>query len=59
MQRTWDEGAQLIAQLNRLRQLTEELNGDQDDSVRRRDVLEQIGRELDSARKALRPHLQK
>ena len=59
MQRTWDEGAQLIAQLNRLRQLTEELNGAQDDSVLRRDVLEQIGRELDSARKALRPHLQK
>lgn len=59
MQRTWDEGAQLIAQLNRLRQLTEELSGAQDDSVLRRDVLEQIGRELDAARKALRPHLQK
>ena len=59
MRRTWDEGAQLVAQLNRLKQLTEELNGAQDDSVLRRDILERIGRELDSARKALRPHLQK
>lgn len=59
MRRTWDEGAQLIALLNRLKQLTEELNGAQEESVLRRDLLERIGRELDSARKALRPHLQK
>jgi hypothetical protein len=59
MQRTWDDNAQLMAQLNRLKQLIEELNNVQHDPVLRQDISERLGRELDSARKALRPYLQK
>jgi hypothetical protein len=59
MRRTWDDNAQLMAQLNRLKQLIEELNHVQQDPALREDISERIGRELDSARKALRPYLQK
>jgi hypothetical protein len=59
MRRTWDDNAQLMAELNRLKQLIEELNHVQHDPELSRGVSERLGRELDAARKALRPYLQK
>ena len=59
MRRTWDDNAQLMAQLNRLKHLIEELDHVQHDPVLWQDVSERLGHELDSARKTLRPYLQK
>jgi predicted ester cyclase len=46
---------ELIARLKRIRQLSDELFRSSD-SARERDIVSQLGPELDAARRALRPH---
>jgi predicted ester cyclase len=48
--------AELIDRVERMHPLAEELVRAVGDEARRRDVAERLGRELDAARKALRPH---
>jgi hypothetical protein len=46
---------ELIARLKRIRQLSDELFRSSD-SARERDIVSELGPELDAARRALRPH---
>jgi predicted ester cyclase len=48
--------AELSARLERIRQLHDELLRAERNTVRERDVIDQLGPELDAARRALRPH---
>lgn len=48
--------SELLVRLERIRQLTDELAGVLGDARRQREVAEQLGPELDAARRALRPH---
>lgn len=50
------DDTQLLAHLSRLRYLEEQLRGVPAESVRRRDLLDRIGRELDAARHVIRPY---
>jgi hypothetical protein len=48
--------ADLIAKLDRIRLLADELSRSAGDAAKQRDVVGRLGPELDAARKALRPH---
>jgi len=50
------DDAQLMACLERIRHLTDELARVQGDAERRRGVIDRLGRELDAARRVVRPY---
>jgi hypothetical protein len=47
---------ELVARLDRIRQLSDELDAVQFDAKRRQEIVERLGHELDGARRAVRPH---
>jgi hypothetical protein len=47
---------ELVARLDRIRQLSDELDAVQFDVERRKEIVERLGPELDAARRAIRPH---
>jgi hypothetical protein len=50
------EANDMDARLKRIKKLTQELTRVQNDSVRQRELVERINREVDAARDGLKPH---